>query len=117
MHRNCTFTWPVEARCFLGYVNSGIYGLRFGSFFWVCSYVLTRVRSAAGRDRAYDILWSRMHSPQHLALDRHFRYNAGPFLILQPESSNLDHQPIIVDRDFRIQGTARKVLKRGSDLL
>src|SRR5262245_8163900 len=39
------------------------------------------------------------------------------YYVLQPESTNAKHQPIIVARDFRIQGLVCKVFKKGGELL
>jgi repressor LexA len=42
----------------------------------------------------------------------------GPgYYLLKPVSSNPKHSPIIVERDFRIQGVVCRVLKRGSTLV
>jgi repressor LexA len=42
----------------------------------------------------------------------------GPgYYILQPDSTNPKHRPIIAARDFRIQGIVRKVFKKGGELL
>lgn len=42
----------------------------------------------------------------------------GPrYCFLKPESTNLKHQPIVVNKDFRIQGVVTRVLKRGSEFL
>jgi len=46
------------------------------------------------------------------------RLAKGPgYYLLKPESTNLVYEPIIVDRDFRIQGIITKVIKKGSKLL
>src|ERR1051326_872101 len=39
------------------------------------------------------------------------------YFLLKPESTNSEHKPIIVNRDFYVQGVVTKVLKRGSELL
>lgn len=39
------------------------------------------------------------------------------YYLLKPESNNPDHEPILVDRDFRVQGVVSRVLKRGSEFL
>lgn len=39
------------------------------------------------------------------------------YWLLKPESSNPKHQPIVVDKDFRIQGLVCGVLKNGSEIL
>jgi repressor LexA len=36
------------------------------------------------------------------------------YFMLKPESTDPKHRPIIVDREFRVQGVAVQVLKRGS---
>jgi repressor LexA len=42
----------------------------------------------------------------------------GPdYYVLQPESTNLKHRPIIVAQEFRVQGIVCRVFKRGSELL
>jgi repressor LexA len=42
----------------------------------------------------------------------------GPgYYVLQPESTNPKHHPIIVAQDFRIQGTVCRVFKKGGELL
>ncbi|HEY7316257.1 MAG TPA: S24 family peptidase, partial [Candidatus Binatia bacterium] len=42
----------------------------------------------------------------------------GPgYYVLQPESTNPKHRPIIVTRDFRIQGIVCKVFKKGAEFL
>jgi len=46
------------------------------------------------------------------------RLVAAPgYFILKPESSDDRHQPIVVEGDFRLQGKAVRVLKKGSALL
>jgi repressor LexA len=46
------------------------------------------------------------------------RLTKGPgYLVLKPESSNKKHSPIIVDKDFQVQGVVVRVLKKGSELL
>jgi len=39
------------------------------------------------------------------------------YFVLQPESTNPKHRPIIVAQDFRIQGTVCRVFKKGGELL
>ncbi|MGH7828277.1 MAG: transcriptional repressor LexA [Candidatus Binatia bacterium] len=42
----------------------------------------------------------------------------GPgYYVLQPDSTNLKHRPIIVTQDFRVQGTVVRVFKKGGELL
>ena len=42
----------------------------------------------------------------------------GPgYYVLQPESTNLKHRPIIVAQDFRVQGIVWRVFKKGGELL
>lgn len=42
----------------------------------------------------------------------------GPgYYVLQPESTNPKHRPIIVAHDFRVQGIVCKVFKKGAELL
>ena len=42
----------------------------------------------------------------------------GPgYYVLQPESTNPKHRPIIVAQDFRVQGIVSRVFKKGGDLL
>lgn len=41
---------------------------------------------------------------------------APGYFILKPESSNPNHKPIIVDKDFSIQGVVLRVLKKGSEM-
>jgi repressor LexA len=46
------------------------------------------------------------------------RLVAAPgYYILKPESTDERHQPIVVERNFRVQGKVRRVLKKGSELL
>jgi repressor LexA len=46
------------------------------------------------------------------------RLVAAPgYFILTPESTDDRHQPIVVERTFRMQGRVRRVLKKGSALL
>ncbi len=46
------------------------------------------------------------------------RLEKGPnYFILRPQSTNRDHQPVVVDREFEIAGVVCGVLKKGSDLL
>jgi repressor LexA len=39
------------------------------------------------------------------------------YFLLKPESTNTEHKPIIVNRDFHVQGVVTRVLKKGSELL
>lgn len=39
------------------------------------------------------------------------------YFLLKPESTNPKHKPIILNRDFQLQGVISRVLKRGSELL
>lgn len=39
------------------------------------------------------------------------------YYLLKPESSNRNHEPIVVNRDFQVQGVVCYVLKKGSELL
>jgi repressor LexA len=39
------------------------------------------------------------------------------YFLLKPESNNPKHRPIILNRDFQVQGVISRVLKRGSELL
>jgi repressor LexA len=39
------------------------------------------------------------------------------YYVLKPDSTDTKHRPIVVDRDFHIQGTLVKVLKRGSVII
>jgi repressor LexA len=39
------------------------------------------------------------------------------YFLLKPESTNPNHKPIILNRDFQVQGIVSKVLKKGSELL
>lgn len=42
----------------------------------------------------------------------------GPnYYFLKPESSNPDHQPILVEEGFQVLGVVTRVIKKGSDLL
>ena len=42
----------------------------------------------------------------------------GPdYFVLQPESTNPKHRPIIVAQDFRVQGIVCRVFKKGGELL
>ena len=42
----------------------------------------------------------------------------GPgYWTLKPHSMNLDHQPIVVESEFRVLGAVQRVLKKGSDIL
>ena len=46
------------------------------------------------------------------------RLAKGPgYSILKPESSNREHKPIILTREFAIQGVVREVLKKGCAML
>jgi repressor LexA len=42
---------------------------------------------------------------------------APGYFILKPESTDERHQPIVVEKNFRVQGKVWRVLKRGSALL
>lgn len=45
------------------------------------------------------------------------RLVAAPgYFVLRPESSDEGHRPIVVEKDFRVQGKVRRVLKKGSEL-
>jgi SOS-response transcriptional repressor LexA len=39
------------------------------------------------------------------------------YRVLQPESTNPKHRPIIVAQDFRVQGIVCRVFKKGGELL
>ena len=39
---------------------------------------------------------------------------ASGYYVLKPDSNDSKHRPIIVDRDFHVQGTVVRVLKRGA---
>jgi repressor LexA len=39
------------------------------------------------------------------------------YYLLKPESSNPTHRPIVLTKDFRIQGVVCKVFKKGSEFL
>ena len=39
------------------------------------------------------------------------------YYVLKPDSTETKHRPIVVDRDFHIQGTIVRVLKRGSVII
>lgn len=39
------------------------------------------------------------------------------YYVLKPDSTDGKHRPVVVDRDFRIQGTVVRVLKRGSAII
>ena len=39
------------------------------------------------------------------------------YFLLKPESTNAENKPIIVNRDFHVQGVVTRVLKKGSELL
>jgi len=46
------------------------------------------------------------------------RLKKGPgYYVLNPESNNPEHEPIIVEQDFQIQGVVLRVLKNGSEFL
>ncbi len=46
------------------------------------------------------------------------RFARGPgYYVLKPDSSNPKHRPIVVDRDFRIQGVVVRVLKKASVII
>ena len=42
---------------------------------------------------------------------------APGYYVLQPESTNPKHRPIVIAQDFRIQGIVCRVFKKGGDLL
>lgn len=42
---------------------------------------------------------------------------APGYFILKPESTDDRHQPIVVEKNFRVQGKVRRVFKKGSELL
>lgn len=42
---------------------------------------------------------------------------APGYYVLQPESTNPKHRPIVIAQDFRIQGIVCRVFKKGEDLL
>lgn len=42
---------------------------------------------------------------------------ASGYFVLKPDSTIAEHRPIVVDRDFHIQGTVVRVLKRGSVII
>jgi repressor LexA len=42
---------------------------------------------------------------------------ASGYFVLKPDSTNAEHRPIVVDRDFYIQGIVVRVLKRGSAII
>jgi repressor LexA len=42
---------------------------------------------------------------------------APGYYVLQPESTNPKHRPIVIAQDFRVQGIVCRVLKRGQELL
>jgi repressor LexA len=42
---------------------------------------------------------------------------ADGYYLLKPESTNPEHKPIILNRDFHVQGIITRVLKKGSELL
>jgi repressor LexA len=42
---------------------------------------------------------------------------ASGYYVLKPDSNDNKHRPIIVDRDFHVQGTVVRVLKRGSFII
>jgi repressor LexA len=42
---------------------------------------------------------------------------AKGYCLLKPDSSNKDHEPIVMKNDFQIQGVVFQVLKKGSELL
>jgi len=42
----------------------------------------------------------------------------GPnYFLLKPESTNPEHQPILVNRDFRVHGVVTHVLKKGTSIV
>jgi repressor LexA len=45
------------------------------------------------------------------------RLERGPnYFILRPQSTNPEHQPVIVDREFEVAGVVCGIFKKGSDL-
>jgi SOS-response transcriptional repressor LexA len=42
---------------------------------------------------------------------------APGYYVLQPESSNAKHRPIVMAQDFQIQGIVSRVFKKGGELL
>lgn len=42
---------------------------------------------------------------------------APSYFVLKPDSTSAEHRPIVVDRDFHIQGIVVRVLKRGSAII
>lgn len=42
---------------------------------------------------------------------------APGYYVLQPESTNPKHRPIVIAQDFRIQGIVCRVFKKGGELL
>jgi repressor LexA len=42
---------------------------------------------------------------------------ASGYFVLKPDSTSAEHRPIVVDRDFRIQGIVVRVLKQGSAII
>lgn len=42
---------------------------------------------------------------------------ASGYFVLKPDSTSAEHRPIVVDRDFHIQGIVVRVLKRGSAMI
>lgn len=46
------------------------------------------------------------------------RFTRGSgYCVLKPESTDTKHSPIVVERDFRIQGTVVRILKRGAVII
>jgi repressor LexA len=46
------------------------------------------------------------------------RFARGPgYYVLKPDSTETQHRPVVVDRDFHIQGAIVRVLKRGSVII
>ncbi len=46
------------------------------------------------------------------------RFTRGPgYYVLKPDSTSAEHRPIIVERDFHVQGIVVRVLKRGSVMI
>ncbi|TAL41152.1 MAG: repressor LexA [Methylovulum sp.] len=42
---------------------------------------------------------------------------ASGYFVLKPDSTSIEHRPIVVDHDFHIQGIVVRVLKRGSVII
>jgi len=43
--------------------------------------------------------------------------HASGYFVLKPDSTSAEHRPIVVDRDFHIQGIVVRVLKQGSAII